>query len=64
MSSDFLFARPSFIGGMAHIFDFGGFLREYNKSPTAEAADARAFFEDWKALRDDLLSAIKQIEKQ
>jgi hypothetical protein len=64
MSSDFLFARPSFIGGMARIFDFGGTLRVYNESATGELADARAFFEDWKALRDDLLAAVKQAQTQ
>ena len=63
MGSDFLFARPSFIGGMAKIFDFGGNLRVYNASPTPEMADAKAITEDWKALHSDFMAAIHKLEQ-
>lgn len=58
--SDFLFARPSFMGGMARILDFGGTLKEYNTSPNEQMADAKALSEDWKAVGDDLRSALAE----
>jgi hypothetical protein len=56
--SFFLFARPSFIGGIARLFDFGGTLNSYNISTTGEIADARAFQEDWKAIGDDMRAVL------
>jgi hypothetical protein len=38
-NSDFLFARPTFVGGIARILDFWGTLKVYNISPSAELAD-------------------------
>lgn len=57
--SFFLFAKPSFIGGAARLFDFGGTLNTYNISATEEMADARAFYEDWKAIGDDMRAALE-----
>ncbi|MDO8720739.1 MAG: hypothetical protein Q7J31_00700 [Syntrophales bacterium] len=57
--SFFLFARPSFIGGAARLFDFTGTLNTYNISATGEIADARAFQEDWKAIGDDMRAALQ-----
>ncbi len=56
--SFFLFARPSFIGGVARLFDFAGTLNTYNISATGELADARAFQEDWKAIGDDMRAVL------
>ena len=53
-NSDFLFARPSFIGGLSRIFDFGGTLKIYNESPTEVIADARAIHADWKAVGNEI----------
>ncbi len=58
--SFFLFARPSFYGGMARLLDFGGTLNVYNSYPTGEMADAKALSEDWKAVAADLRSAVAQ----
>jgi len=57
--SFFLFARSSFLGGAARLFDFAGTLNVYNTSATGELADARAFQEDWKALGDDMRAALE-----
>ena len=57
--SFFLFARPSFIGGAARLFDFAGTLNTYNMSATGELADARAFQEDWKAIGNDMRAALE-----
>lgn len=62
-NSDFLFAKPSFWGGMSRLFDFGGTLNSYNISPTGEIADARAFYEDWKAIGDDMRSTLQLYKK-
>ena len=61
--SFFLFARPSFLGGAARLFDFAGTLNVYNISINGEAADARAFYEDWKAIGDDMRIALGNYRK-
>lgn len=60
----FLFARPSFIGGVARLFDFGGTLNSYNISATGELADARAFDQDWKAIGDDMRAVLAAYKKE
>ena len=62
--SFFLFARPSFIGGAARLFDFAGMLNTYNISASGELADARAFQEDWKAIGDDMRAALEIYRSQ
>jgi len=52
--SGFLFARPSFIEGIARIFDFGGTLQEYNRSQSVNQADNRALRMDAEVIGDDL----------
>lgn len=55
----FLYARPSFIEGVARLMDVGGTLNEYNRSASDEQADARALRSDWYAVGDDLRAGIK-----
>ena len=59
MGTDFrrtarLFARPSFIEGVARIVDVGATLNEYNINPTGEEADVESIKSDWKAVGDQL----------
>ena len=61
--SDYLFARPSFITGIARLFDFAGTLNSYNISPNESIADARAFQQDWKAIGDDMRAALMAYKK-
>jgi hypothetical protein len=63
-NSDFLFARPSFITGIARLFDFAGTLNSYNISPSEQIADARALHQDWKAIGDDMRAALAAYKKE
>lgn len=47
--SDFLYARPSFLSGVARTLDISGGFDEYNDSPDEATADAVAMLADWRA---------------
>ncbi len=61
MSSEFLFARPSFLTGMARVLDLWGWFDRYNESRTPEQADVRALVSDWMAVRRDLDGALPEL---
>lgn len=56
--STFLFARPSFIEGMARVIDLGGTLQEYNVSASPEQADEIAQNMDVRAVNADFRAAL------
>ena len=61
--SDFstvLFARPSFLEGVARILDFADLLQEYNRSLTPQQADNLAVAADWGAIGQDIEAAIRE----
>jgi len=60
----YLFARPSFIEGVARIFDFSGSLNVYNESETPAEADKRALANDWRAVGDDIRAAMKALDSE
>ena len=63
MGTDFLFARPSFSGGMAAAMDLCGILvSEYNRSATPNIADFRALRSDWAITGLDLTQATEQFK--
>lgn len=62
--TEFLYARPSFLEGVARILDFRGVLESYNNSPTPSEADARAIYADWAAIGDDLKEAVRLIQAE
>ena len=62
--SDFLYARPSFLEGVARIIDMGGTLNEYNSSRSGQEADAVALRSDWAAIGQDMRDAIGEFEKE
>jgi hypothetical protein len=62
--SQLLFARPSFVEGMARIIDLGCTLTEFNRSPDGETADAIALASDWCAVGQDLRNAIDATNEQ
>lgn len=64
IQSDFLFARPSLIEGVARMVDLGGSLNVYNTSRTPDEADARAIYEDWRALGHDVKEALEQLRSE
>jgi hypothetical protein len=61
MSSDFLFATPTFLRGVASIVDIGGTAEDasYNVSRTPNEADVRAIASDWIQVGRDIDRAIK-----
>ena len=44
--STLLFARPTFLEGVARLVDFGGFLNDYNYAEDGDAADRIALASD------------------
>lgn len=62
--TDFLYAKPSFLGGLARLFDFSGFMNTYNDSPNEEMADYLAMKSDWEAVGSDMWKAIQQFESE
>ena len=57
LQTDFLFARPSFLSGVARILDLFGVFDSYNLSRTPEEADARAMYSDWRIVGQDIFDA-------
>ena len=62
--SDFLYARPSFLEGVARLLDMGGTLNEYNASRSGQEADDAALRSDWAAIGQDMRDAIGELEKE
>ena len=63
--SDFtsiLFARPSFIEGVARCLDVGNTLTNYNASESGQLADLRALTADWSAIGFDFHVAIERVK--
>jgi len=62
--TDYLFAHPSFLGGMARCLDLGDTLTEYNQALTGEQADRVAIQADWMAVGEDIRVAIGTFQAQ
>ena len=60
----FLFADPSFLGGVAASVDMGGTLVEYNQSQTGQEADYRAMASDWAAVGCEISVALNAQEQE
>ena len=60
--SELLFAQPSFLEGVARVLDFGGAMTAYNEIEDPDQADALALASDWRAVGDDLWSAIGMLD--
>ena len=52
--SSFLFAEPSFLEGIARIFDLGNTLSVYNSSSSPQDADFWACYSDYEAIGEDI----------
>ena len=57
MTTDFLFARPSRLSGLARLLDLFCVFQLYNVSPNQDEADCRATFSDWVMVGQDLRRA-------
>ncbi|QQR78311.1 MAG: hypothetical protein IPJ68_04485 [Candidatus Moraniibacteriota bacterium] len=53
-------SNPSFMKGVARVFDFSQSLDKYNTSPTTEEADFNAIKSDWEAVGKDIRVAIEK----
>ncbi len=62
--TDFLFAQPSFVGGMASVLDLGTTLVVYNESKTPKEADYRAIKCDWEVTGNDLRGSIDRFKQE
>lgn len=62
--STFLFARPSFLSGVARILDLGTNLQIYNESKSADEADKLALAMDWMVVGDDIRQSMRKYESQ
>ena len=58
MRTDYLFATPSFLSGVARLLDLSGRFDAYNDSDDAALADARAIYSDWRMVGQDLAGAM------
>lgn len=61
--TNFLFADPSFLSGLATALDLGGTLVEFNQSPNGQFADARALASDWAVTGKDIMGAYSQCDE-
>ncbi len=59
-----LFARPSFVEGVARAMDLAGGLNEYNSCRSPEEADALAMATDYAALIGDMRAAWNRLQLQ
>ncbi len=62
MYSEILRQRPSFLTGIASIFDFAGNINRVN-IPSDPDADARALALDWQAVGDAMWEAMWDFEE-
>lgn len=56
--TDFLFARATFLSGVASVLDLGGTLGNPNMSRNTTEADFMALRSDWLAVGNDMREAI------
>jgi hypothetical protein len=59
--TNFLFADPSFVAGMAAAIDIGGTLIEYNNSRNEPEADLRAMASDWAVTGKDIRTGVEKV---
>lgn len=59
-----LYTRPTFVEGLARLFDFQGTLDDYNYSRTEKEADDLAMRADWHAVGDDLREAFRAYDRE
>lgn len=58
-----LYARPSFLEGLARLSDPAGLLNRYNRSETPKKADAKAIASDWIAIGNDFRKVLSDQKK-
>ena len=64
MRTDYLFAMPSFLTGVARLLDLSGRSNVYNDSDDEALADARAIYSDWRMVGQDIAGAMTVVERE
>jgi len=64
MDSDHLFARPSWLSGVARTLDLWGLYEEFNDSLTPEIADYRGLLSDWCMVARDIREAQRMVQAE
>ena len=64
MYTNYLFADPNFILGVAKVIDLSGSLNEYNYAITPEMGDNFATMSDWLSVGGDIISAVENYDKK
>ena len=62
--TDFLYAQPSFLGGIGRALNLFGRGAQYNFSSTGDKADRQAIAADWRVVGDDLRQAMKSMKAE
>jgi len=62
--TDFLYARPSFLSGLARTLDIHGHFDQYNVSRSEQEADSRALLCDWLMVQQDIDEAWAEVVRQ
>lgn len=62
--TNILFNRPTFIDGIASIFNISGNYFEFNYSESGEEADRKAIESDWGVVGNDILEATGKLKKE
>jgi hypothetical protein len=63
ITSDFLFAEPDELTGVARLWDFSGTFDAYNVSRSTDEADVKAVLSDWSIVGRDLKEAMDSTEE-
>jgi len=63
-TSDFLFAKNSFLVGAGSAFNVWGDYFLYNRSQSPNEADRRAIAADWRVVGKDIRRAGNQIKRK
>ena len=61
--STYLFCVPSFLSGIARIFDLGATFNSYNKSDSPSEDDYKAIYSDWLMIGKDIENSMGKITK-
>lgn len=62
--TSYLYAVPTFLGGMAYTLDLGGTLEIYNENKTTTEADLKALRNDWEAVGNDIKNSMTKYGKE
>ncbi len=61
--SDFLFSKPTFLGGMGSVLNIQGQYYDFNYSESEMGADHRALSNDWGMVGEDINSTLNECKR-